>query len=109
MKTLREILLERHRGAGPALDRMRNEALALLPPRVGEPFWRLALYELFISCRRKWSALVVIWLFIALAHFCVDDRNPSAVAPRLSPEWRAQEDAVLAQFLEIEKSQRSPL
>ncbi len=109
MKTPREILLERHRAAVPALDRMRNDALALLSPNAGQPFWRLVLDELFIGCRRKWSALIVIWLFIALFHFCADDRNPGAATPRLSPEWRAQEDAVLAQFLEIENPQRSPL
>ncbi len=91
MKTPREFLLEKHRHAGPALDRIRSEAVAKVssgskgrhaevraigkaspmswPVRLISNIWS----ELFAPCRRVWTGIAATWAAIACLHLMTTD------------------------------------
>jgi hypothetical protein len=111
MKTLREILFQRHESTMPKLDAIRREALdaATDVNRRKQPVHeltfaatlantiRLSFLELIWPCRRTWVALAAVW--IALFIFNVSQRDKSELAalklPPPAPEaimaWRQQE------------------
>lgn len=76
MRTPRELLLHRHRGAEPALDEVRGEALRVLTsqsrrevgstPPAGERLLGTLWQELFVTCRRYWMGLGVAWCVIVI-------------------------------------------
>jgi hypothetical protein len=88
MKTPREILLSRHRGAGPALDAVRKDALkAITSRRTEKPavkqgaastLWAIC-RELFVPARRIWSGLAACWALIFVLHFAAHE-TPTVVA-----------------------------
>jgi hypothetical protein len=98
MKTPREILLNRHRSAGPKLDAVRKTALATAFPRAGHnaeptaqisgPFalrvahvlWR----ELILPCRGIWAGLAAIWLVILVLNL-PSGGKPMRLAGSTSP------------------------
>jgi len=95
MKTPRELLLNRHRDAEPALDELRAEALRLLvkgnecePRRTADPSERFvaALWrELFVGCRRYWLGLGAAWcvmlMFAVVEGVIGSGRAMAATAP----------------------------
>ena len=93
MKTPREILLERHRAAGPKLDAIRASVVAGLNPEatkeqssmnsfaawlLGGPnkLWQ----ELFLPSRRVWSGLAAVWVLILVVNFAERDPAPAGKA-----------------------------
>jgi len=117
MKTPREILLARHRAAGPRLDDIRHAVVEDLNRReTGEPgipvdlvswflgspkiLWR----ELIFPCRRIWTGLAAVWILIFIFNFSQRDRADLAArkAPPPSPEaiqaWR-QQQRLLAELI----------
>jgi hypothetical protein len=74
MKSVREILLEHHRGAIPALDEIRVDAVHAMARQNTATDRRESLtvgsvvaivwQELFVSCRRYWMALATAWCVI---------------------------------------------
>jgi hypothetical protein len=106
MKTPREILLGKHQPAMPKLDAIRQKAVGQIvdepSPRpspigwerkaVGQPFLYvgrkplghflvLAIQmwtELILPCRRVWTGLVTVWIFILMVNFSQRDNLNSA-------------------------------
>jgi hypothetical protein len=88
-KTLREILLERHREADDRLDLVRAQVLTQLqtdgrravqgedrPAGVSLGDWLNQLWvELFWSCRRAWLGLACAWLVILSINFVTTERG----------------------------------
>jgi hypothetical protein len=91
MKTPRDILLARHQTAMPKLDAIRREVVANLnhqdtkaPSRTIDlvswclggliQLWR----QLFWPCRRIWSGLATMWIFLAAVNLAQRD-NVSSV------------------------------
>lgn len=76
MKTPRDLLLQRHRGAESALDEVRAEALRVMTrenrresraaARPVHTFFGTLWQELFVVCRRYWMGLGVAWCVIVL-------------------------------------------
>jgi hypothetical protein len=119
MKTPREILLDRHRPAGPKLDAVRETALAAAFPgaerdakqpveirapfaiRVAHVLWR----ELFLPCRRIWAGLAAVWLVILILNM-PDGEKHAQLAQVASPPDREvlavlrEQREMLAQFIE---------
>lgn len=95
MKTPREILLERHRAAGPKLDSIRHEIVTAEFKSVGQaarlsptermkkletgasPVLRLLWRELIWPSRHVWSGLAVVWAVILTVNFSRTTRNES--------------------------------
>ena len=93
MKTPREILLERHRVAGPKLDAMRDGIILKLN-HIGTEAQRgkislLSLLlggfnkmwcELVLPSRRVWSGLAAVWVLILVVNFAERDPAPAGKA-----------------------------
>jgi len=97
MKTPREVLLQRHREAEPALDDVRAEVLRTLTGQRrrdtrasapgGERFLGTLWQELFVACRRYWMGLGAAWcVIVILAAAGAVDGSGNAVAASLSSE-----------------------
>jgi len=93
MKTPREILLARHRAAGPKLDALRREVVVGLNRQdAKEPSFPAFLVAWFLGgsnklwrelvwpCRRTWSALAAVWVLLALINFSQRDNSSPALA-----------------------------
>lgn len=67
MKTPREILIERHRGAEPALDAIRGRAVARAAGRVkSDPRFPGSFIEFLISLRWHAAAISAVWIIVVL-------------------------------------------
>ncbi len=102
MKTLRELLLERHQSAQPKLDAIRAKLLAAAQEesarcpdtsagRPGHPLARFALLlwqELIFPCRRVWAGVTAAWVFIVALNFFTSE--PAQVA-QVRPAYSAAE------------------
>ncbi len=107
MKTLRELLLERHQSAQPKLDAIRAKLLAAAQEesarspeasagRPNHPLARFALLlwqELVFPCRRVWSGVAAAWVFIVALNLFTSE--PAQVA-QAHPIYSAAE--VVAQY-----------
>jgi hypothetical protein len=97
MKTPREILLNRHRSAAPKLDAIRHEVMKVAADvnRRKQPVReltfaaalanaiRLSFLELIWPCRRIWTGLAAVWIFIFIFNF--SQRDPSELMARKTP------------------------
>jgi len=111
MKTLREILLERHTAAEPALDDVRRKSLASLSsPYPISQNWAVSVMvavwnELILPCRRVWSGLAAVWLVIVGLHLATGSKPKMTVAES-EPLDRAtimvlrEQRQIMAQMLE---------
>jgi hypothetical protein len=113
MKTLREILLNRHEQANVKLDALREHVLATECARqetrnpeletrnsLALTLWR----ELVWPCRRTWAGLAAIWLLLAAFNLTHSERQQiAAVKSTLPPaEMRLvfqEQQQVLAELL----------
>ena len=100
MKSPREILLERHRSAVPALDEIRRSVMTpTLPQRIAacgaaNPKPRTNLLatlwqELFVCVRPVWAGLAAIWVVIIwlnLPEAEAPPRQTAAFPPLASPD-----------------------
>ncbi len=94
MKTPREILLARHRGAEPSLDAVRKDALKAITNRhsetpavkqsPGSALWMIC-RELFVPARRIWSGLAVCWALIFVLRFAAHE-TPAVVVAKTSSQ-----------------------
>lgn len=73
-RTPRDLLLSRHAGAEPQLNRLRRAALPAESPRAGASLLR----ELFFPHRTAWRALAAVWLGLAVFHFTLGRPRPPA-------------------------------
>jgi hypothetical protein len=96
MKNPLQVLLEKHRSAGPKLDALRHDFVAGLrqdasvleasDPSLAAVLWR----ELFWSCRRVWFGLAGVWALILVLHVSTSADAPATRrvaqtdAPRLA-------------------------
>jgi hypothetical protein len=119
MKTPREILLNRHRSAGPKLDAVRETALAASFPgakrnanrssevrapfaiRVVQILWR----ELFLPCRGIWAGLAAVWMVILVLNLPAGGKNSQPARAASPPDHLAlavlrEQKEMLAQFVE---------
>jgi len=92
MKTVRELLLNRHRSIQPKLDALRAKTTSEL--RVGasdmeiahaKPGLRLRIWqELILPARRLWVGVAAAWCVIAFLHVSAPSAKPllNAEAPR---------------------------
>jgi len=90
MKSPREILLQHHRAATPALDRIRQDVLAgelgahATTPRLENtdarddaPGFALKLWrELIWPCRQVWAALAAVWLVLGVFELATRSHSP---------------------------------
>ena len=119
MKTPREILLNRHRSAGPRLDAVREATLAKAFPgtelnanqpvdirapfavRIAQVLWR----ELIFPCRRIWAGLAAVWMVILVMNLPAGEKHtqlaiiPSPPDKQVLAVLREQRE-MLAQFIE---------
>ena len=97
MKSPREILLQHHRAATPALDRIRQDVLAgelgahATTPRLENTdarddargfalkLWR----ELIWPCRQVWAALAAVWLVLGVFELATRSQPPVEVDEHL--------------------------
>lgn len=102
MKTPREILLNRHRDAGPKLDSVREKAMATLAPpadtsapagpaapwplRTAWTLWR----ELIFPSRRIWAGLAAAWLVLLWLNLPGGGKPPRMVAETLPADREIQ-------------------
>jgi hypothetical protein len=82
MKTLKELLFERHRGAEPELDLARQEFLARLreaqsPPRQERRGLERLWHEYLPPLRWHLAGMSAVWLAVLLLHF---DTSPAPAA-----------------------------
>jgi len=116
MKTPREILLARHRAAGPKLDAIRQAAVAAVCDRrdsggqtdATTPGWaagfaalclhfpKLLWLELILPSRRTWTGLAAVWFLILVVNISQRDTatNGAEQAVRSSPvmmSWQTQQ------------------
>jgi hypothetical protein len=119
MKTPREILLNRHRSAGPKLDAVREAALgaafpsaeriAEQPAEVRAPFairvahvlWR----ELFLPCRGIWAGLAAVWMVILVLNMSGGEKHVQLAQITSPPDRQVlavlrEQKEMLAQFIE---------
>jgi len=86
MKTPREILLEKHQGAVPRLDAVREQTMAGLsePQRHGSGAnWLAVLRQVFALPRPAWGGLVAAWVVIIALNAATGDgatRQPVTMA-----------------------------
>jgi hypothetical protein len=109
MKTPREILLDRHRAAGPRLDAVRRAVVAELHRRDmaaasrraslaswflrgSTTFWR----ELILPSRRLWAGLAAIWILLFIIN--ISQRDPASSvtgqpvrSPAVMMSWQDQQ------------------
>lgn len=99
MKTPREILLESHRRAEPALDRIRRETMAqLVAPAPGRSpattrtvpvqvlvVLQRAWMELIWPSRRAWAGMASLWLIVAAANLAMKTTVNGAPEARSAP------------------------
>jgi hypothetical protein len=102
MKTPREILLDRHRAAGPKLDAIREKALADLSPgavsdastRISGSWPRRAAWllwrELIFPCRHIWAGLAAAWVVLLLVNLPGGDKPARMIAETLPPDREVQ-------------------
>ena len=90
MKSPRDILLERHRDAGPKLDDVRRRVIVdeLNHKETTEQSWLARMpeniwQELIRPCRKVWAGLAVVWLGILLAN--VSMRSPGTAMAKKEP------------------------
>jgi hypothetical protein len=109
MKTPREILFVRHQNATPKLDTIRREVLKSefqnepsIPFYLNLPlmFWR----ELIFPCRRIWTGLAAVWIFIFIINFSQHDKSEMMArkSPPPSPEMILafrQQELLLAELI----------
>ncbi len=103
MKTPRDILLSRHRAAGPALDAIRERVLAgelgrreTAGETSTEPGWlALAWQQLVLPCRAVWAGLGVAWVVICLLWLATAE--PARIAPSTAPRRNGDSRAQLKQ------------
>ena len=121
MKTPREILLARHRGAESKLDDIRNKALAELargsaasfgasaPGRTGstkpQPWLARLWQELVWPHRRAWVGMATVWFLLALLNLGDAPGSSRAVTARRLPSAQAmlllaEQQRVLAELLQ---------
>jgi hypothetical protein len=119
MKTPREILLDRHRSAGPKLDAVREAALAAAfsgteqnanqPGEIRAPFairftqvlWR----ELIFPCRRIWAGLAAVWLVILVLNMPAGEKHAQLATISSPPDKQVlavlrEQKEMLAQLVE---------
>ncbi len=102
MKTPREILLNRHRDAGPKLDSVREKALAAIGPAAEKTAsagpaapWPLCIAwvlwrELIFPSRRLWAGLAAAWVVLLLLNLPGGDKPPRMLAETLPPDREIQ-------------------
>jgi|GEM_PF-959502 len=90
MKTPRELLLEKHSSAIPALNSVRRRALevAFEERKQPTPFWLKLWQELVLPYRRTWAGLAVAWGVVVVLSLgeMVDYSSGTAVVPAFSRE-----------------------
>ena len=111
MKTPRELLLEKHRAAIPALDALRRNALVQISrPQSNQvksaPFGLKLWAELITPYRRIWSGLAGAWVVIVGLQLASADHSPSSMADvgPISAETRMaaqQQQREFAQLLDL--------
>lgn len=93
MKTPRELLLERHQGAEPRLNALRQSVVddltrTAVPPRHPSGGW-LAGMGAWMSARRplqrQWVALGAVWILAAVLNYESEPAIPAALAGRPVP------------------------
>lgn len=102
MKTPREILLNRHRDAGPKLDAVREKALAALAPAAGNTAparpvvsWPLRIAwtlwrELIFPSRRIWAGLAAAWIVLLWLNLPGGNKPARMLAETLPPDHEIQ-------------------
>ena len=98
MKTPREILLARHKVAGPKLDTLREQVLATINEPVRENSSWLERFadhsrNVFRVPRFAWGGLAATWLVIIALHFAARDsapKQPIALAQNRLPAQTLQ-------------------
>ena len=107
MKSPREILLERHREAGPKLDAVRKEVLSgLNNEETKEQSWLTHLpgniwRELIGPYRKAWAGFVVVWVAIIFANIAIR-QSAAPMAKNSSSEVAAdfkQQQYLLAELI----------
>lgn len=91
MKTLRELILERHRDAVPPLEGVTAPALGGMAAAAGKPvpawlpsaFWR----EIIAPWRRIWVLLAAAWVMIAAVQISLRSSTPEVA--RVDPAMQA--------------------
>ena len=115
MKTPKEVLLARHRGIEPKLERMWASVAAVCDRRepsevganraplqfLGWKLWR----ELIWPCRRIWAGLACVWALIIALHLASSEPAPQIAGksvPRSRDEMQAlvEQRRMLAQMIE---------
>ncbi len=95
---MRNNLLNKHRSAEPALDRLRQDVIATELPTEAEPgFWATLWQELFVQPRRIWAGMGAVWLVALLLNMTSGSDSPTQMAKQpleTAPEVR---QAVLEQ------------
>lgn len=102
MKTLRDLLLQRHRPATPQLDAIRR---AVLAEHVGGPAddasapLRVQIWnELFCRCRRAWLGFGAAWLLVLGLNLAGNrDASPAPTGSLEPPGQRADLRVMLAE------------
>ena len=92
MKTVRELLLNRHRSVEPKLNALRARTISELQAGAGDlqiahakPSLRLRIWqELILPARRLWVGVAAAWCVIAFLHVSAPSAKPllNAEAPR---------------------------
>jgi len=88
MKTPREILLQKHAGAQPQLNALREQTLATLSHpevAVGRSSFVAFLSDLFALPRTAWAGLATVWVAIVALNLATGDGaspRPTTVAER---------------------------
>ena len=113
MKTPRQLFLEHHRSAEPALDAIRQRVVADLTPHVPRPsvgVMTLLWTELVLPCRRVWIGLAAVWVVILVLNFegrAGLDGASRTMASELSPQsvailieqWRLRDELLMVSKL----------
>lgn len=104
MKTLRDLIFDRHRAAVPLLDSIRAEVVSRLSRRDEAPRGSLLFAatrklweELVWPCRRAWTGFAVVWIALLGVHLATP-REAVKVAPIASQAF-AQRQRLLAELL----------
>jgi hypothetical protein len=112
MKTPRELLLGRHKTAGPRLDQIRLKIVDQIGER--RPFFALKLWqELILPARRAWICLAAGWVVVlalnltAGADVSVGVNEPGPMNPESIIALQRQE-RLTAQLIEEDQEPSSP-
>jgi hypothetical protein len=112
MKTPRELLLGRHKAAGPHLDQIRQTIVCQIGTR--RPFIALKLWqELILPARRAWICLAAGWVVILALNLTtgrdasVAVTEPGPVNPESIIALQRQE-RLMAQLIQEDKEPSSP-